>query len=110
MEMEKAWSYLRKIADARVKLIASVKDDLEVYQCELVRVMMETEAPVKLIDLGDLEPLYTVAVPPEILNALGDDCQSEPAFARYIYKYVVIDGIKLKATEPVLAKTTEEVA
>lgn len=110
MEMEKAWSYLRKIADARVKMIESVKDDLEFYQNGLIKIMMETEAPVKLIDLEELKPMYTVTVPMEVLNALGDDCKTEPAFAHYVYKYVEIDGIKLKAAETVLAKTAEEVA
>lgn len=108
--MEKAWSYLHKVADARIKLIEAVKDDLKQYQGELVETMMDTEIPVELIKLDQLKSLYEVNVPLAVLEAIGEDCKSEPAFARYIYKYVEIDGIKLKAAETVLAKTTEEVA
>ena len=34
--MEKAWSYLHKVADARIILIEAVKDDLKHYQEGLV--------------------------------------------------------------------------
>lgn len=108
--MEKAWSYLRKVADARIKLVEAVKDDLKHYQGELIEAMMDTELPVELVKLDQLKPLYEVNVPLAVLEAIGEDCKSEPAFARYIYKYVEIDGIKLKTADAVLGKLAEEVA
>lgn len=108
--MEKAWSYLHKVADARIILIEAVKDDLKHYQEGLVDIMMEIELPVKLIDLDELKSLYEVNVPLEILEALGEDCKTEYAFPGYVYKYVEIDGIKIKYPDAVRDKQAEGVA
>lgn len=110
MTMEKAWSYLHKVADARNKLIEAVKDDLKHYQGDLIEIMMESELPVKLIDLDELKQLYEVNVPLEILEALGEDCKTEYAFSNYVYKYVMVDSIKIKYPDAVRDKQSEEVA